>query len=89
MIPELEEIKRIFLLEWDPIGVSDVPEAADEYDSCAFQVFTKLHQGASAASIAEYLRWVENDHMGLSVGSGRIDEVAGKVVHVHERSASR
>ena len=89
MIPELEEIKRIFLREWDPIGVSDVLEAADEYDSYAFQVFTKLHQGASAVSISEYLRWAETDHMGLSVGSGRIDEISEKVVLLHERSAKR
>ncbi len=26
-------IRKILMEEWDPIGVSDIPEAQDEYDS--------------------------------------------------------
>ena len=26
-------IRAVLMAEWDPIGVSDIPEAADEYDS--------------------------------------------------------
>ena len=26
-------IRGVLMAEWDPIGVSDIPEAADEYDS--------------------------------------------------------
>jgi hypothetical protein len=84
MIPELEEIKRIFLNEWDPIGVAGIPEAADEYDSYAFQVFTSLHSGATAESINEYLRLLETEHMGLSAISGRSEEVARKVFAIHQ-----
>ena len=83
MIPELEEIKRIFLNEWDPIGVAGTPEAADEYDSYAFQVFTSLHSGATAESINEYLRSLETEHMGLSAISGRSEDVARKVFAIH------
>jgi hypothetical protein len=28
-----ESIREILLRDWDPIGVNDVPEAQDEYDS--------------------------------------------------------
>ena len=84
MIPELEEIKRIFLQEWDPIGVAGIPEAVDEYDAYAFQVFTSLHSGATPASIREYLDWLESEHMGLSVSSGRSEEIAQRVFALHE-----
>ena len=29
----LDEIQKILLREWDPIGIQDIPEAQDEYDS--------------------------------------------------------
>jgi hypothetical protein len=83
MIPELEEIKRIFLNEWDPIGVAGKPAAADEYDSYAFRVFTWLHSGATAESIAEYLRSLETEHMGLSA-TGRSEDVARKVFAIRQ-----
>jgi hypothetical protein len=84
MVPELEEIKRIFLNEWDPIGVAGIPEAADEYDSYAFQVFTSLHSGATAESINKYLRSLEIEHMGLPTLSGRSEDVARKVFALHQ-----
>ena len=87
MIPELEEIKRIFLNEWDPIGVAGISEAADEYDAYAFQVFTSLHSGATAASIKEYLDWVESERMGLSTTSAHNEEIAGKVFDLHQDRA--
>ena len=27
------ELRRLLLVEWDPIGIADVPKAQDEYDS--------------------------------------------------------
>jgi hypothetical protein len=60
VIPELEDIKRIFLHEWDPTGVAGTAEAADEYDTYAFYVFTSLQGGATAVSIREYLDWAES-----------------------------
>jgi hypothetical protein len=85
MIAELEEIKGIFLRDWDPIGVAGMPEAADEYDAYAFEVFTSLHKGATATSISEYLDTIETKHMGLSASSGRSGEIASKVIALHER----
>jgi hypothetical protein len=83
VIPELEAIKRLFLDEWDPIGVAEFPEACDEYDSYALQVFTSLHNGARAESIADYLSWLERDHMGLTALSGRSQTIADKVIAIH------
>lgn len=56
--------------EWDPIGVNDVPEAADEYDSHIGGVYDLLKQGASVESIRAYLRKIEIDRMEMVNASG-------------------
>lgn len=60
-------IQKILLTEWDPIGVSDIPEAQDEYDAYADTVFGMLaNQTASVDAIAQYLYEIATEHMGLS-----------------------
>jgi len=56
--------------KWDPIGVSDVPEAADEYDSYIDGVWSLLKNTASDDVIAEYLRKIETERMGLTDKNG-------------------
>lgn len=51
---------------WDPIGVSDVPEARDEYYSYLPQVFSMLQADQSAKEIASHLKWIATDRMGLA-----------------------
>jgi hypothetical protein len=64
------EIRRILMSNWDPIGVSDVPEPADEYDRYIGGIFDLLNRGASGREITRYLLWVETDRMGLTDLSG-------------------
>jgi hypothetical protein len=59
------ELRHLLLDEWDPIGVRDVPEAQDEYDSYLGQIGARLRQGSDAEGIASYLDWAEFEHMGL------------------------
>jgi hypothetical protein len=59
------EIRRILMSKWDPIGVSDVPEAADEYDMYIGAIYGMLDRNATDAEIAEYLLSVETGRMGL------------------------
>ena len=42
-----------------PIGVSDIPEAADEYDPYIGGAYELLERGASEASICDYLHNIE------------------------------
>jgi len=56
--------------EWDPIGVNDVPEAADEYDLYIGDVYELLAHGASNADMSAYLRNIEVDRMGMIDGTG-------------------
>lgn len=57
--------------DWDPIGINDLPEAADEYDMYLGDIFTMLDRSASQQEIADYLRWVETERMGLTDCDGK------------------
>jgi hypothetical protein len=58
-------VRRLLMNEWDPIGVQQWPEAADEYDSYVGVVGRMLHEGAAAAEIEKYLTGIREDYMGL------------------------
>jgi hypothetical protein len=67
----IRSIRLILMMEWDPIGVRDVPEAADEYDSYAGGICGLLQRGASEADLYAHLRDVEVDRMGLVNATGQ------------------
>ena len=77
-------IREILLHQWDPIGVSDVPEAADEYDAYVGKVYTMLMDDrAEAAEIANYLFNLATKHMLISPSESLVqgsDEVAKLLV---------
>ena len=52
---------------WDPIGVSEHPQARDEYDAYSAHVFSMLFRGCTCAEIIAYLTSIEQDHMGLTI----------------------
>jgi hypothetical protein len=58
-------IRRVLMAESDPIGVSDIPEAADEYDSYIGGVYELLERAASEPDICTYLRNIEVDRMEM------------------------
>jgi hypothetical protein len=61
-----EGIRQVLLHDWDPIRVSEEPEAQNEYDSYVGGVYQLLASGASAQEIADHLWEIEDDRMGLS-----------------------
>jgi len=64
-------VRRILMETWDPIGVADAPEAADEYDSYLGPLGAQLREGATATAIENYLRHVRKTLMGLDSPSLR------------------
>jgi hypothetical protein len=70
------ELRRLVMESWDPIGVSGVPQAVDEYDSCLGPIAQRLREGASPEQIADYLATVRGS-MGL-VPDGRANLHASK-----------
>ncbi len=71
------EIKDIMLRDWDPIGIQDVREASDEYDSYVPSVYKLLISQKPIHEIFEYLWWVETEHMGL-IGDRQATEAIAK-----------
>jgi hypothetical protein len=59
------QLRTILLSEWDPIGVSGIPEAWDEYDSYVGEVLSMLKNAASVDELTTYLHSIETERMGL------------------------
>ena len=73
------EIRRILLHDWDPIGVSDVPEAQDEYDSYVGGVYRLLITKATPQQVFDFLWDVETVRMGLSGSRSRTLHIADQL----------
>ena len=56
---------------WDPCGISDAPQARDEYYGYLPGVFSLLKQGADAAAISRHLSSIESERMGMSGAEDR------------------
>ena len=74
-----ETIRQVLLHQWDPIGVSDIPEAQDEYDSYVGGIYRLLASGASEHQIIERLYNIETVGMGLPSNRAGLKNVAEKL----------
>jgi hypothetical protein len=61
----LSEIKRVLLMDWDPIGIQKIPDAVTEYDGYALGIYKLLVESRSVEEINAHLRWIVVDRMGL------------------------
>lgn len=61
-----EKIREVLMQHWDPIGVSHVPEAADEYDSYIGSVYRLLTTHTTDTELIDYLHKTETHTMGLT-----------------------
>jgi hypothetical protein len=57
-------IRRVFLDVWDPIRISDEPNAQDEYDGYIGPVLELLTKGGSDKRIMDHLLWATS-RMGM------------------------
>lgn len=78
-------IRETQLHDWDPIGVQEIPEAQDEYDSYVGSVFTLLDRRSSAAEVFEYLCKLETVHMGLTGDRAKTQRVARTLAALTEQ----
>lgn len=78
-------VRRVLLEEWDPIGINDVPEAQDEYDSYVSKICRMLREGCSTADIYSHLRWIESEHMGLDGNEIHARKIAERLASLRER----
>jgi hypothetical protein len=76
------KVRGVLLSQWDPIGVRDVPQAADEYDGYAAHVANMLAEGTTVGELSSYLLEIEQDALGLRGDSARANEVANKLLNL-------
>jgi hypothetical protein len=76
----LQRELRERLLRWDPIGVSDAPEAQDEYDCLLSPLMHKLHDRQSAEAIEHWLGSELQDHFGLPTSPPREKALASELI---------
>jgi hypothetical protein len=70
---------RALLIQWDPIGVADVPEAADEYDCMISPVMHKLCDGVTPDDLARWISKERTEHFGLGPDPSGDKELAAKL----------
>ena len=80
-------IREVLLREWDPIGVGDIPEAADEYDSYVSQVHGLLVRREPLYKMVDFLWWAETEHMGLFGNRRRTEQVAERLLRLPDEIA--
>lgn len=73
-------IREILLNEWDPIGVSEFPEAADEYDSYVPEIYGLLVRRETVQKLVDYLWWLATEHMGLCGDRQRTQQIAERLI---------
>lgn len=71
---------RALVMEWDAIGVADVPEAADEYDCMIGPLYGHLQRGADARFLRDWIARERVDHFGLSPNLGADRALADALV---------
>ena len=71
-----QRIDEVMHYVWDPIGVSGVPQARDEYDGYLPQVFAMLLESKGREAISAYLTKIEEERMGLTPSKQKAEEVA-------------
>ena len=69
-------------MDWDPIGVRDVPQCAEEYDSYVLRMYGILRQRKSKAAILEFLQETYEHIMGGTVQREKFREIAAKFLEI-------
>jgi hypothetical protein len=81
---QLEVYKRIddiLWRDWDPIGVTGIEQARDEYYAYLPEVFRMLLEGATSSEIAAYLQQVTTQSMGLD---STLEDHVGVAEKIHD-----
>ena len=76
------KIRQILLNKWDPIGVKEIPEAQDEYDSYIGGIYRLIASHHSKEDIIEYLYKIEKENMGLFSKQSNLKVVAEELIKI-------
>jgi hypothetical protein len=76
---------RRLLMEWDPIGVAEIPEAADEYDCMISPLVHRLAEDADTRSVADWIGRERSSHFGLGPDEAADMRLAESLAAWYER----
>jgi hypothetical protein len=76
-----QELRKLLMTYWDPIGVNGIPEAADEYDSYLGPLAKKLREGADARGVSEYLSEIQRKRMEIPARDDQLAYVSERVAN--------
>jgi hypothetical protein len=79
-----KRMDEVLFYLWDPVGVSDIPSARDEYHSYLPHVFSLLRNNASESDIAKHLLSIERTQMGETGSLKRCKEVSEVLINWRE-----
>ena len=72
-------------MEWDLVGVADIPEAADEYDCMISPLLHRLFEGADTRSLADWISRERTSHFGVGPDDARDMRLAKSLTAWWER----
>ena len=75
-------IHDVLWREWDPIGVSHLSGAEDEYDSYIGQIYGMLIRREPRRNWFDFLWWVETEHMGLKGNRQHTESIADRLLAI-------
>ena len=70
---------RGLLMEWDPIGVAGVSEAADEYDCMISPLLHRLHDGVAEHEIRDWIVGEVQGHFEMQSDGDREGRLAARI----------
>lgn len=75
------KVREWLMTEWDPIGVSRIPEASNEYHGYERGIADLLIGGVSTEELASHLLAQEREQMGLTGDPAAASIVAARIKH--------
>jgi acetyl-CoA carboxylase alpha subunit len=79
-----EAIRRALLNEWDPVGVNEIAEAQDEYDSYVPTIYKMLISRKPRHYVFDYLWQLETEHMGLTGDRQATERFVDRLMQIPE-----
>jgi len=73
-------IREILLRAWDPIGVGDVAEAQDEYDTYIPGIYGRLIHRIPEQELFDHLWQIETQQMGLAGDRSKTQQAVRKLL---------
>lgn len=65
-VKKIDQIRQILLRYWDPLGVGDNPNLADEYDAYLSAIYKILNSHGTSDQLMVHLQNIEENSLGMA-----------------------